>query len=107
MNENELTKAIIELLQACGWYVIRTHRPGQFATQKGVSDLIAIGQPKTGETTTERTKIAFIEVKGPRGKWDDPEQLAFLAEMRNRGHIAFMTDSLDTVIEKLNLPVLV
>ena len=104
MNETQLTKAIIQLLEACGWYVIRTHRPGQFATQRGVSDLIVIGQSFPYEPKGVRAKVAFIEVKGPRGNWRDPDQIAFIDEMRSRGHIAFMTDSVETVIDRLDLP---
>lgn len=96
MNEQQLTRAITDLLQACGWYVIRTHRPGQFATQPGVSDLIAVA----------KGQAAFIEVKGPRTKIK-PEQSAFLAEMQGRGHIAFVADSIEAVVETLNLKVLV
>ena len=102
MNEQQLTKAITDLLQACRWYVIRTHRPGQFATQPGVSDLIAVGVWDIGEYAG---RVAFIEVKGPRGKIK-PEQEIFLSEMRLRGHIAFVADSIDVVIEQLKLPVL-
>lgn len=96
MNEKELTKAVIDLLQACGWYVIRTHRPGQFATQPGVSDLITVHTNGT---------VAFIELKGPKTEITKKQEL-FLAEMKYRGHIAFIASDLKTVKKQLDLPVL-
>ena len=103
MNEAQLTKAVCDLLKACGWYVIRTHRPGQFATHTGVSDLIVIG-PHIQLTRDAGSEIAFIELKGPRSKISAKQEL-FLADMTYRGHIAFIASDVETVIEKLNLPV--
>ena len=110
MNEQQLTKAIIQLLSACNWYVIRTHRPGQFATQPGVSDLVAVSPQREvksykGKSHYVTGNIAFIEVKGPRTKLK-PEQLHFLEDMRSRGHLAFVASDVETVISELQLPVL-
>jgi len=113
LSEKELTKQIVELLRSCGWYVIRTHQPGQWATQPGVADLIAVDQSRFDEAKgygnlfyPQTSKVAFIEVKGPRGKVSTA-QLAFLAEMESRGHIAFVAESIEQVIDKLALPVLI
>lgn len=109
MNEQQLTKAIIDLLTACGWYVIRTHRPGQWATQPGVSDLIAVSSLRAKQVGYKHfvanPVVAFIEVKGPRAKLK-PEQQAFLQEMSDRGHIAFVADSIETVVDGLGLNIL-
>ena len=94
-NEKQLTKAIIDLLRSLNWYVIRTHTPGQYAPHKGVSDLIAVGS----ET------VAFIEIKGPRGKVTAEQEL-FLIEMQLLGWKAFIASSIEDVIENLNLKVL-
>jgi len=104
LSEKELTKQIIELLRFCGWRPIRTHRPGQWATDPDVSDLIAIppGEQEGGRVRPE----AHIEVKGVRGKLK-PGQLAYLADMRDRGRVAFVAESIEQVIEELALPVLI
>jgi hypothetical protein len=106
MNEKQLTKAVVDLLQACGWYVIRTHTPGQFSAHKGVTDLIAIDMPQKTMASQIPGQVAFIELKGPRSK-TYPEQIRFIDEMRARGLTAFIADDIETVIETLNLKVLV
>ena len=96
MNEKQLTKAVIELLRACGWYVIRTHMPGQYAPTPGVSDLIAISP--AGRT-------ACIELKGPKAK-TSMLQMIFIDEMKSRNTTAFIATDVETVVEELGLQVL-
>jgi len=97
MNEKQLTKAVIQLLLACGWYVIQTHRPGLIAIHKGITDLIAI---------SPRGEVVFIELKGPRGKLH-LEQKRFIDEMVARGLTAFFADNIEYIVKKLGLQVLV
>ena len=94
MTEKQLTKAIIEHIKLAGGWAFQTHRPGQFATEKGVSDIAAC----------YKGQFIAIEVKGPRAKEPTPEQLNFQWYIKQAGGIAFIARSLESVIERLELP---
>lgn len=95
MNEKDLTKQIVLLIRLSGGFIYQTHRPGQYAPVKGVSDLAGIWQGKP----------LYIEVKGPKAK-TTPEQITFLANVEEKGAIAFIARCIEDVTEKLEIGVL-
>lgn len=98
MNENALTNEIVKLLRNCGIWCYRTHRPlfPPPPENKGVADICGIYQGKP----------LYVEVKGPRTEIKD-YQLTFLRNAIDEGAIGFVADSLDIVIDQLELPVLI
>ena len=96
MNEAQVQQQITDYLKARGIWHYVTHRslfppPPE---NKGITDICGIYQGKP----------LYIEVKGPRGKTSQA-QLNFLANAIDQGAVAFVADSLDVVIDQLELPV--
>jgi hypothetical protein len=60
--------------------------------EKGVSDLIGCYQGR----------MIAIEIKRPGGK-PSQDQVNFIAAVNHAGGLGFVTDNVDTVIEKLGL----
>jgi len=92
-NEEQLKKAIVQLIRAVGGLCIKTHTPGQWAPEPGVSDLIALYDGRT----------YFIEVKGPRGKVSQ-KQKTFLATVNTfRNAKGFVAWKEEDVIKELGI----
>jgi len=103
MTEHELQSAIIQLIQVRGGLVIRTNsgfirledangKSRVFkGASKGTSDLIAL----------YKGHFLAIEVKAGRNRATF-EQEDFIQQVRDRGGIAFVTWSADTVISALD-----
>jgi len=103
MNEKELQKLILEALHLCGITAWMSHKVGAYKHRpiiEGISDII--GPPRLA-----------IEVKLP-GKIPNPKkrqltktelaQIEFIDIVNQAGGIGFFADSLEMVVERLNLP---
>ena len=117
MNENDLQILILDALHASGITAWLTHKIGAYHHKpiiKGISDILGILTEERCVHVYEGEVGRFlaIEVKLP-GKIPDPknklsktelDQIAFLDEVNHAGGIGFFADSLEMVIERLDLP---
>ena len=95
MTEGDIMRQIMVALSADGHFVARANvglfftaegRPIKTGLPKGFSDLF-------GHRASD-CRAFYLEVKTPKGR-PSPEQLAFIAAMKNRGAIAAIVRSVE------------
>lgn len=103
MKESQIQKTIMDYLRLNGCLVFKHRNVGIYKKstgsyiplsfgEKGISDIIGL---------TPNGRFLAIEVKMPKKKPSN-EQLEFIDKVNEKGGLAFWTDSLDNVIEKLS-----
>ena len=90
MTEAEIKSLIIKTLRRAGGLPV-TIWQGPMG-RKGISDLLVCLDGR----------FIAVEVKRPGGN-ATPEQLQFIREVQEAGGIGFIADSVDVVVERLNL----
>ena len=97
-QETSLQSRIIAALCAKGCYAVN-HTVGKFYTEYGA--VVKIGVPGQSDVWGHRGtdgKAFYVEVKLP-GETPEPEQLDFIAAMKNTGAIAGWCTSVDGALE--------
>jgi hypothetical protein len=82
MTEAQVQRQIIDGLEAYGAEVLLTHGPRNKPVVRGIAVLPG--------------RVLFVECKGEGGKASD-DQLAFLARMREKGHVAILAHGWEDV----------
>jgi hypothetical protein len=100
--EKEVQAQIKQYLQLNGWLVLRLNSGAIPAEYKGKRRFIRFNdQPGCSDLLALKDGVAaFIECKRP-GKKATAEQESFLEEVRKHGGIAFVADSLDSLLSNL------
>ena len=102
MTEGDIMRSIMVALSADGHFVARANvglfftaegRPIKTGLPKGFSDLFGHRAPDC--------RAFYLEVKTPKGR-PSPEQLAFIAAMKNRGAIAAIVRSVEDAKRELS-----
>jgi hypothetical protein len=86
VTEAQVQRQIIDGLEAYGAEVLLTHGPRNKPVVRGIADLIAVLPGR----------VLFVECKGEGGKASE-DQLAFLARMREKGHVAIVAHGWEDV----------
>jgi hypothetical protein len=107
--EGQIQKSILQYLHLKGIWAWITNRKGRQVNGRWIPSQLPSGHSDVmgilpgGIAGKPGGTVLMIEVKDV-GKKPTPEQLAFMARVNALGGLAFWADSVETVVEKIGLP---